>query len=131
MSGVADLQKFANRHTNWEFYFITARQQTGQLSAAVQTKMWLLDQDLFPMHGNVRVKAVERAEDKKNYICDNKIDYYLDDYVPTVQELQSLTHTKSYLLSTSYNRGAQLPTVNSVAEYLKIIEDSNGIRVGF
>lgn len=131
LSGVADLQKFANRHTNWEFYFITARQQTGQLSAAVQTKMWLLDQDLFPMHGNVRVKAVERAEDKKNYICDNKIDYYLDDYVPTVQELQSLTHTKSYLLSTSYNRGAQLPTVNSVAEYLKIIEDSNGIRVGF
>lgn len=132
LPGVSDLQKFAKRHTDYEFYFITARQKTGELSAEVQTKMWLMDYDLFPMlGGRSRVKAVGNAKDKCQWIENFQLDYYLDDYAPTIQNLQNIHRTKSYLLSTNYNRGAQLPKVNTIAEYLKLIEDqSNGIMLG-
>lgn len=130
LDGVLALQKFVKNHPEHEFYFITARTQTGEMSASVQTKMWLLDRGLFG-NGRSHVKVVEHAAEKKAYIQSKELDYYLDDYAPTIEDLQNVPRTKSYLLSTHYNRASQAPKVYSVDEYLKIIEGNNAIWTGF
>lgn len=132
LSGASSLAEFLDKHYDAEVYFITSRADGKGLSVQSQTQDWLYRRGLLPRHGHVI--PVKCAADKKDVIKRLNIPFMLDDYAPTVEELQSLPDTKAYVLDAPYNRYSKnLPRVFSVAEYLNKVEEQNVGRdeVGF
>ena len=119
------LRMFMNKHKDADVYFITSRAETIGESVLAQTSKWLDWQDLWPRHGHATVIPVADSQHKAAVIQALQLPFFLDDYAVTVESLQSLPGTKTYVLDQPWNRHVELPRVASVAEYLKIVEGSN------
>ena len=104
-----------------EPYFITARAKTIGDSPLAQSSFWLHIQHLWPRFGFSTVIPVADAKHKKDLFRGLGLKYMLDDYAPTVKELNEIEGVKAFLLDAPYNRHMILPRVYSVTEYLSII----------
>lgn len=111
-------------HTDHELFFITSRKSTGGVGARPQTILWLHQYGLYPENDPPTVIAVESAKDKKKYIEEFRIDMGIDDLPSTVTEVNMLPWHSSYLLSQPWNQECNLTRVNSMAEFLDIVEAS-------
>jgi 5'(3')-deoxyribonucleotidase len=125
LSGATDLVDFLiSAYPPAEVVFITQRMDTGGISAKEQTRNWLISRVLFS-DAYDKLYTVKDAAEKAKILEDNRIQYYLDDYAPTIDGLQK-THPyiKAYLLDAPWNRYMlDLPRLYSVKEYLQIVKD--------
>lgn len=104
-----------------EVYFITARARTIGDSPLVQSSQWLQAFGLFPRGGHSVVIQVDDPKYKQDLFRALKLEYMLDDYGPTVEQLQQIG-VNAYLLDQPWNRSyVALPRVYSVSEYLSLI----------
>jgi hypothetical protein len=102
-----------------EVYFITARAQTVGASPLVQSSRWLKQQRLWPRYGYSTILTVSDSKYKKLLVQGLGLKYMLDDYAPTVKELNEIEGMHAFVLDQPWNRYAtELPRVYSVAEYL-------------
>lgn len=119
-SGCEELQEHIKKTD--EVFFITARRPTIGESPAIQSAHWLAARGLWPRDGYSTVIAVDSANFKKDIFRALKINFMLDDYAPTVEELNEIGTTTAFLLDRPWNDAAQnLPRVYSVREYLNAI----------
>jgi len=117
MVGVEELRALL-RPTD-EVFFITARMPTVGAPPLVQSAQWLQGQGLWPREGYSVVLPVLDAKHKKDLFQGLKLSFMLDDYVPTVEQLNHIPGMRAYVLDQPWNRYAkELPRVYSVAEYL-------------
>lgn len=124
MDGMLHLRDHLFYNHSDEVYFITARRQTMGDSPMVQSADWLTQRGLFPRQGHSTVIAVEEAKHKKDLFRSLGIHSFLDDYAPTVEQLNSLNadgfEMHAYILDQPWNRYMKdQPRVFSVAEYLQ------------
>jgi uncharacterized HAD superfamily protein len=132
LPGLRQLHAFLAQNHDAQVYFITSRAQSKGLSTLAQTTEWLERRGLWPRfdfdRSRVRSRViVTEASEKWKYLNALDIQWYLDDYAPTIQGLQSYIETMhAFLLDTPYNIYADsLPRVYSVAEYLRKIGHEN------
>jgi hypothetical protein len=121
-TGVDDLRRsLMLYHLKDEVFFITARHTTVGEPPAVQSAHWLEARGLWPRRGYSTVLQVEDAKHKVKLYEALNIKRMLDDYAPTVVQLQA-EGINAYLLDQPWNRYEKsVPRVYSVAEYLDII----------
>ena len=111
------------RGTRDEIYFITARLATVGESPLVQSSNWLATYGCWPRDGYSTVIPVAEAKHKKQLFEGLGLKLMLDDYAPTVAELNEIEGMHAYVLDQPWNRYAtELPRVYSVAEYLDTIK---------
>jgi hypothetical protein len=125
VENVHALQGFFNYNPSFDAYFITSRVETVGDSPLAQSFQWLQERYLAPRNGHSAVIAVSDAKMKASVIQALKIPYFLDDYAPTVEQLNNLEGFRPHamVLDRPWNRYAtSLPRVYSVAEYLKIVK---------
>ena len=121
---VRSLKYFLTEH-KCEVYYITSRRDTAGDSIMRQTEMWLDAQGLLVRRGGACIIPVPNTSAKREVLSALKIPYMLDDYHVTVDSLQSLETTKTFLLDAPWNQHAQhLPRLYSVAEYLTELSKS-------
>lgn len=105
-----------------EVFFITARCTTVGEPPAVQSANWLGYRGLWPREGYSTLLQVDAPEHKQNLFPALKIPFFLDDYAPTVAQLNLIPNMRAFVLDQPWNRYAtDLPRVHSVAEYLDTI----------
>lgn len=125
VDNIHSLQSFFNYNPTFDAYFITSRVETAGDSPLVQSFQWLQERYLAPRNGHSAIIAVSDAKMKAQVIQALKIPYFLDDYAPTVEQLNNLDgfRPQAFVLDRPWNRyAANLPRVFSVAEYLKIVK---------
>ena len=142
--GVEELQNYLNPEpiqigpNTWrstlqredEIFFVTARAVTVGDSPLVQSSHWLQSYGLWPRDGRSVVLPVADASHKADLIKALDIPYFLDDYAPTVDNLNRIESIQAYVLDQPWNRYAShLPRVFSVAEYLDTIRSLDASRV--
>jgi len=136
LAGVQDLQDFLMRRRSTEeprdeLYFITARAITVGDPPLAQSAHWLQIHGLWPRDGFSTVIPVAEPTHKKDLFRGLGIRYMLDDYAPTIAELNELEGMHAFVLDQPWNRYADtLPRVYSVAEYLdkiRTIEKQNTV----
>lgn len=107
-----------------EIYFVTARTQTIGESPLVQSAIWLSCEGLWPRGGRSTVIPVAEAKHKKDLFRGLGLKYMLDDYAPTVQDLNEIEGMHAFVMDQPWNHYAtELPRVFSVAEYLSTIRE--------
>jgi hypothetical protein len=127
MSGVAELQDFLMRRTNPEekrdeIFFVTARAVTRGDGPLPQSSHWLQIHGLWPRDGFSTVIPVADSTQKKDLFRGLGVRYMLDDYAPTVAELNQIEGMHAFVLDQPWNQYAtELPRVYSVIEYLETI----------
>ena len=127
MPGLEDLQDYLAFHHTDEVYFVTARTATIGPGVLPQSCAWLNAGGLWPRGGYSVVLPVADASQKKELFQGLGLQYMLDDYAPTVEQLNSIEKTDkfemcAFVLDQPWNRYATtLPRVHSVAEYLSVI----------
>lgn len=124
MDGVAQLRNGITLPD--EVFFITARATTKGEPPAVQSARWLHHRHLWPRAGYSTVLQVEEPKNKQDLFRALKIKFMLDDYAPTVQQLNQIEidgePVRAFVLDQPWNRYAtELPRVFSVTEYLNKI----------
>lgn len=108
-----------------EVFFVTARAVTVGDSPLVQSSHWLQSFGLWPRGGRSVVLPVADASHKADLFKALKIEFMLDDYAPTVEQLNQIEGMHAYVLDQPWNRYAEnLPRVYSVAEYLYAIRNA-------
>lgn len=122
-TGIDDLKRsLMLYHLDDEVLFITARRKTLGEPPAVQSAHWLEARGLWPRRGYSTILQVEDAKHKQDLFRGLKLKYMLDDFAPTVVQLQAIEGMHAYLLDQPWNRYEfMVPRVYSVAEYLDII----------
>lgn len=132
-TGVEELQDFLNARMREtanafaapnrdEIFFITARAVTKGDSPLVQTSRWLEHYGLWPRNGFSTVIPVAEAKHKKQLFEGLGLKFMLDDYAPTVEELNKIEGMHAFVLDQPWNRYMKhLPRVYSVTEYLDTI----------
>lgn len=111
-----------HRSIHDEVYFITARRTTIGDSPLVQSAAWLNRKGLWPRRGFSTIIPVAEPKNKAELFRGLGLKFFLDDYAPTVAELNTLDGVQAYVLDQPWNRYAtELPRVYSVAEYIEII----------
>jgi 5' nucleotidase, deoxy (Pyrimidine), cytosolic type C protein (NT5C) len=134
MPGVDDLQNYLALQPNDEVFFITARATTIGAGPLPQSCAWLNARGLYPRGGYSVVLPVADASDKKQLFRGLGIQYMLDDYAPTVEQLNSIEKMGkfemcAFVLDQPWNRYASnLPRVYSVQEYLNVIHQIERYR---
>jgi hypothetical protein len=105
-----------------EIWFISSRGQCKGRPAILQTELWLmrhLDLEHAP-----RVIIVPHAQVKRELVKALELDFYIDDYAPTIMSLTDVTH--AYLLERSWNAtdraSYKIPSVPSVEAYIERLE---------
>jgi uncharacterized HAD superfamily protein len=124
LPGARVLDKFFQRFPLAQCYFISSRAETKGFSPLVQSCLWLEKRNLWARFGRSVVTVVNKPEQKLEIIRDLKIPFFLDDYAPTIQQLQSIEGLQAFVLDAPYNRyptSIPLPRVETVAEYLNIV----------
>jgi 5'(3')-deoxyribonucleotidase len=105
-----------------EVFFITARETTIGEPPSVQSARWLHHRGLWPRAGYSSVLQVEEAKYKQDLFRGLKLKFMLDDYAPTIEQLNKIEGMHAFLLDQPWNRYAnELPRVFSVSEYLEKI----------
>lgn len=102
-------------------WFITSRRNTGGVSAAYQTQLWLLQRQLIGISDTPKVIAVPKAEEKAPLISQLGIDVSIDDLGTTVERHNRIPNHRAYLLDQPWNQDCKEPRVYSVKEFLEII----------
>lgn len=113
--------------TNHEIFFITSRKATGGVGSRPQTILWLNMYGLYPKDHRPTVIAVNNAKEKKKYIEEYKIDFGIDDLPSTVTEANMLSYHHCYLLDQPWNRDSNEARVESLQEFLDIV-DNHSLR---
>lgn len=114
--GAVDLHNGMQYDDN--IYFITARAQTLGESPLVQSSLWLREQGLWSRNGHSTIIPVGDSKNKKLVFQGLGLKYMLDDYAPTVEELNAIG-VHAFVFDQPWNRYAtHLPRVYSVSEYL-------------
>jgi 5' nucleotidase, deoxy (Pyrimidine), cytosolic type C protein (NT5C) len=125
LSGVDELQEFIYGRpgvTKDEIFFITARAVTVGDGPLAQSSQWLNRYGLWPRKGLSTVIPVAQAAHKKDLFRGLGIKFMLDDYAPTIKELNEIEGMHAYVLDQPHNRYmTDIPRVFSVAEYLETI----------
>ena len=107
-----------------EIFFITARAKTKGDSPLVQSSHWLYSRGLWPREGFSTVIPVGEAKHKADLFRGLGLKYHLDDYAPTVEELNKIEGMHAFVLDQPWNQYAtELPRVYSVTQYLDVIRD--------
>jgi hypothetical protein len=121
--GVDDIKRdLYVKHLKDEVFFVTARRTTVGEPPAVQSAHRLEARGLYPRNGYSTVLQVNDAKYKQDLFRGLKLKYMLDDYAPTVVQLQAIEGMHAYLLDQPWNRYEKnVPRVYSVAEYLDTI----------
>ena len=120
MPGVTDLREGVRPDD--EIFFITARARTVGEPPSVQSILWLHEQGLWPRAGYSHVIAVEDPKHKQDLFRALKLQFMLDDYAPTVEQLNQIEGMHVFLFDRPWNHyAAELPRVFSVSEYLNTI----------
>lgn len=123
LPGTRELHAFLAQNHDAQVYFITSRKQPKGQSTIMQTTQWLEQRGLWPRFDRSRVIVTEASE-KWKYLRALDIQWYIDDYAPTIAGLQtSQEGLNAYLLDAPYNQYAvSLPRVFSMSEYLKRVK---------
>jgi len=106
-----------------ELFYITARRQcAGWMSLQRQTRFWLGQQGLY--QSNCTLLIVGDNAPKAKLIGGLGIQFFLDDHLKVVREVDAVPFCTSFLLDAPYNRPrpSTIPVVRSVAEYLGEVE---------
>ena len=131
MPGVEELQDhlaFFGEHD--EVFFITARQTTKGEPPLAQSSQWLRVHGLWPRNGYSVVLQVEDPKHKQDLFRGLKLNYMLDDYAPTIEQLNKIEGMHAYVLDQPWNRYAtSLPRVYSVSEYLDKIRRIENLTI--
>lgn len=104
-----------------EIFYITSRMPTGGVDSKSQTQLWLHKHGLYP---EATVIAVNKPEEKKEIIRRYEIDLGIDDYAPTVGSLNELPEHHCYLLSQPWNQNTNQTRVNSLQEFLDLVDSA-------
>lgn len=126
LSGVEELWHYFGQPKNMkdEVFFITSRVATIGNSPLVQSAEWLSGYGLWPRRGLSVVLTVADPEYKQNLFQGLGLQFMLDDYAPTVEQLNKIDRMHAFVFDQPWNRYARdLPRVCSVTEYLEIIKD--------
>lgn len=100
-----------------EILFISSRGQSAGHSAMWQTEVWLERWlQMVP-----RVMVVAHAAEKRDLVRALEINYFLDDFAPTIINIADVTH--AYLLEQPWNSldrsSYNMKSVPTVAEFIK------------
>jgi hypothetical protein len=126
LSGVEDLWHYLERPNNGsdEVFFVTSRAVTVGYSPQVQSSQWLNTLGLWPRKGRSVVLCVADAKHKQDLFRGLGLKFMLDDFAPTVYQLNEIDGMHAFVLDQPYNQHAKdLPRVYSVTEYLDTIKD--------
>jgi hypothetical protein len=115
------LQKWI-KTTKHQIFYITSRIETGGISGYEQSAQWLIRQHIYPPTAQLIV--VPKSTDKKKYIIEYNIDFGIDDLPATVADLNLLPWHTSYLLDQPYNQNSNQGRVQSLQEFLDIVDSS-------
>ena len=120
LPGVRDLHSFLAKNNDAQVYFITSRADSAGMSTLVQTTQWLEQRNLWPRVDR-SIVIVTNAADKWKHIKALEIPWFLDDYLPTIVQIQSICEsTCGVVFDAPYNQDdRKIPRVYSVAEYLQ------------
>ena len=122
LENVEALQIFLHRYNETEVFFVTSRIATIGDSPLVQSSWWLENFDLWPRDGFSVVLPVARAAHKTQIAEGLGLEFFIDDYTPTVESLQAVKGLKAYLLDRPYNQNIDLPRVKSMYEFLEKVK---------
>lgn len=120
MVGATELQ--AGIKNDDEVFFITARTKTIGEPPAVQSARWLSHRRLYPRACYSTVLQVNDPKHKQDLFRGLDLKFMLDDYAPTVVQLNKIEGMHAFVLDQPWNRYEKdLPRVFSVTEYLSTI----------
>jgi hypothetical protein len=120
LRGLRELQ--TSKNANDEIFFITSRATTVGDSPLVQSARWLSTYGMYPRAGYSVVLPVSDPAFKQDLFRGLGLRFMLDDYPPTVEQLNKIEGMHAFLLDAPYNQYAKdLPRVYSVTEYLERI----------
>jgi 5' nucleotidase, deoxy (Pyrimidine), cytosolic type C protein (NT5C) len=106
-----------------EIFFITARATTVGDPPMAQSAAWLSRRSVWPRNGFSTIISVADAKHKKDLFQALGVKFMLDDYAPTVQQLNEIKDMHAFVLDQPWNQYAtELPRVFSVKEYLETIK---------
>lgn len=116
----SDVASPENQEKRDQIYFVTARMATVGNPPLVQSAHWLAGRGFWPRNGFSTVIPVEHAKHKKDLFRGLGLNFMLDDYAPTVRELNGIEGMHAFVLDQPWNQkeNQDLPRVFSVAEYL-------------
>ena len=118
------LRNFISKYLNEvEVFYITARRAcAGHFSLQLQTRYWLMKQDLYGENCTLIVAGEKTS--KRGLIEQLGIRMFLDDHLKVVEEVNAAPFCNSFLLDAPYNRPrpGSIPVVRNVAEYLEEVE---------
>lgn len=121
------LREFLSNHSKQEVYYITSRSKSTGDPIVIQTRDWLENYGIFSFRAASNYQAifpVNKPELKRPLIEALGIEYFIDDYGPTVAGLQDLPKTKTFLHDRPWNRDQEYgPRVYSLEQYFKEIEN--------
>lgn len=126
LPGLDELWRYLNRPNNSqdEVFFVTSRAATVGYSPLVQTSQCLNAYGLWPRNGQSVVLCVADPKHKQDLFRGLGLKFMLDDYAPTIEQLNQIDGMRAFVLDQPYNRYAKdLPRVYSVTEYLDTIKD--------
>jgi len=125
LPGARELHSFLAKNNDTQVYFITSRAQSVGQSTLMQTTQWLERRGLWPRFDRSTVIVTEASE-KWKYLKALEIPWYLDDYLPTIVQVQSICEgTRGVVFDAPYNQdGRGIPRFYSVAAYLQQVKDS-------
>lgn len=112
-----------NHPDDVEVFYITARRAcAGPMGLRRQTLFWLMDHDLI--RSNCILLTVGQNAPKAGLIGGLGIQFFLDDCLKVVEEINAVPFCDVFLLDAPYNRPRSntIPVVRSVAEYLGEVE---------
>lgn len=116
---VKDLKTWLKESPGHELFFITSRIPTGDVYPDAQTKLWLHIYGI--LQDGMRVIAVSRPEEKRYQILKHRIDIGIDDYAPTVADLNTIPTHSCFLLSQPWNQDSDQPRVESLRQFLSMV----------
>lgn len=109
------------KKTEHQVYYVTSR--LGPM-AHQHSAQWLIRHDLYPP--TARLIVVSGADKKVATISDNKIEYGIDDYAPTVTALNMLPWHHCFLLSQPWNQSSNQARLSQLQEFLDIVDSADG-----
>lgn len=119
LPAVADLRNFMELNFS-EVFFITSRIKTSGVSSRAESEAWLSQFGLWGIGTQSTVIAVGDAKEKLQVILEKRLNFMLDDYGPTVEQLYN-HGIRAYLLDRTYNQGYDVPRIYSVRGYLNLV----------
>lgn len=120
---VAALSRFLSKENSFDIYFVTSRAPAAGRTVASQTRIWLeLSAGIHRSGSFVSIIPVANSKYKADIMQAIGIEYSIDDHGPTVEQCNSVSGHRAFLLDRPWNREKDYgPRLDNLQQFFDII----------